>query len=125
MESERAIVLLRLLEVEDVTPDVQKEAEEIDSESKVGTKKLRSRGPNLNFLEMGIPVGSRLKFNRDNVEVEVVSHNKVKYMDIESSLTAVTKQLLNVSNAPATATHWRFEGKLLREIYKETYLDFR
>ena len=72
---------------------------------------------------MEIPDGSILKFNRDDIEIEVVSHNRVKYEDIEYSLTAVTKKLLNVSYAPATATNWTYQGRLLRDIYKETYFE--
>ena len=123
IESFQAKALLCLVALENVTPDIQEEAGRIDVESRSGAKKLKSRGPNLNFSEMEIPVGSVLNFIRDDVDVEVVSHNRVKYDGNEYSLTAITKQLLNVSYAPATATHWTYHGRLLREIYKETYLE--
>ena len=123
IESFQAIAVLRLVATDDVTPEIQKEAAKVDVESHAGAKKLKSRGPRLNFAEMGIPVGAMLKFKRNDIEVEVVSHNRVKYRDKEYSLTAVTKQLLEISHAPATATNWTYQGKLLREIYKETYFE--
>ena len=66
-----------------------------------------------------------LKFTRDDIEVKIVSHNKVRYKDREDYPTPITKELLNVSYAPATATHWTYQGGLLRDIYQETYFEVR
>ena len=123
IESFQAIALLRLVATDDVTPEIQNEAAKVDVESLAGAKKLKSRGPRMNFSEMNIPVGEMLKFTRDDIEVEVVSHNKVKYKNKEDYLTPITKELLGISGAPATSTHWTYQGRLLREIYKETYFE--
>lgn len=125
IESYQAKVLLRLFAVEDVTPDVQKEAGAIDTESQAGAAKLKSRGPRMNFAEMKIPEGAILAFTRDDIEVEVISQDQVRYNDREDYLTPITKDLLSVNHAPATATYWRFNGRLLRDIYKETYFEVR
>ncbi len=123
IDSTQAIMVLRLVATDDVTPEIQKEAAKVDVQSHAGANRLKSRGPRLNFTEMGIPVGAMLKFTRDDIEVEVVSHNRVKFRNQEYSLTAISKQLLEISHAPATATNWTYQGKLLREIYKETYFE--
>lgn len=121
IDSAQAIALLRLIAVQDVTPDVQKEAEEVDVESKSGSKKLRSRRPNLNFVDMGIPLGSELRFTQDDEIVEVVSDRRVRYQGIELSLTAVTRDLLGVEHAVRPTAYWTYQGRPLQEIYSETY----
>ena len=123
IESFQAIALLRLVACEEVTPEIKEEAARVDEGSLASAKKLKSRGPNLNFLAMEISIGDKLIFNRDEIEVEVIGPNRVRYKDNEYSLTAITKQLLNVSYAPATATHWTYQGRSLRDIYKETYFE--
>lgn len=125
IEPFQAIAILRLVANDNVTPEIQKEAEKVDVGSHPGAEKLKSRGPRMNFAEMKIPEGSMLKFTRENIEVEVIGHNQVRHKDREDYLTPITKDLLNVSYAPATATHWMFEGRSLRDIYKETYFEVR
>ena len=53
IEAEQAIALLELMALENVTPNLQEEADSIDTGAKDAAKKLKSRLPNLNFLEMG------------------------------------------------------------------------
>lgn len=123
IESYQAIALLRLIAIEDVTPDVQREACAIDTESQAGARILRSRRPNLNFEVMGIPASSKLKFTRGDNEVEIIGHNRVKYGDDEYSLTGITRLLLEVDGAPPgrTVSYWTLDGKNLLDIYDETY----
>lgn len=121
IESSQAIAVLRLVAKEDVTPDVQREAEEVDTESQAGAKKLRSRRPNLNFTEMGIPIGSELKFANTDESVEVASDRRVKYQEEEFSLTAITKRFLGIERDVRPTPYWTFQGRSLQEIYSETY----
>lgn len=125
IEPFQAIAILRLVAIDNVTPEIQKEAEKVDVNSHAGAEKLKSRGPRMNFEEMKIPEGAILTFTREDIEVEVISQNQVRYKDREDYLTPITKDLLNVTHAPATATYWRFNGRLLRDIYKETYFEVR
>jgi len=125
IDSYQAIAILRLIAKDDVTPEIQVEAGKVDVDSHAGSENLKSRGPRMNFEEMNILEGATLTFTRDNIEVVVISHNQVKLEDRVDYLTPITKDLLNVSYAPATATHWRFKGRLLRDIYKETYFEVR
>jgi hypothetical protein len=41
--------------------------------------------------------------------------------DEEMSLTAATQQIAQVEYNLPPALYWTYEGKLLREIYNETY----
>lgn len=121
IDSGQAIAVLRLVAVEDVTPDVQKEAVEIDEDSQAGARKLRSRRPNLNFDDMRIPLGSELKFTKGDETVVVISDRRVKYQESEFSLTAITRVLLGVERDVRPTPYWTFQGRLLQEIYRETY----
>ncbi len=121
IEPDQAIALLRLMAIEDVTPTLQKEAENVDQDSKEAVKKLKARRPNLNFSEMGISVGSILKFTQSEETVEVISDRKVRLHSEEMSLTKATRILLGISHNVAPSPYWTFQGKILREIYNETY----
>jgi hypothetical protein len=55
--------------------------------------------------------------------VTVVTPRKVKFGDEEMSLGAATKQLLGVEYSVRGGPFWTFNGRLLSEIYDETYGD--
>ena len=99
IEAEQAIAMLELMITEDVTPALQKEADEVDVESKEASKKLKARRQSL----------------------EVANERRVNYKGEIKSLTAVTKELLKVSYKIAPGPYWTYEGKLLKDIYNETY----
>ena len=122
IEPEQAIALLSLLAMEDVTPSIQAEADAVDRDAHEASEKLRQRRPNMNFLEMGIPIGSELTFSQNPEEkVIVVTERKVTFRGNETSLTAVTRELYELSYSIAPANHWYFHGKLLNDIYDDTY----
>lgn len=121
IEPEQAIALLRLMAVEDVTPMVQGEADNIDAGTKEAGEKLKSRRPNQNFIEMGIPVGSTLVFRPTGATVEVISKNKVEYEGREYSLTALARDLIEPLPKVPQRPFWLFNGRALSEIYNETY----
>jgi hypothetical protein len=122
IEAEQAIAMLELMTTEDVTPAMQKEADEVDIESKEASRKLKARRPSYNFLEMGIPIGSILNFTQLPQEsVEVANERRVSFKGEIISLTAVTKELLNVNYRIAPGPYWTYQGKVLKDIYNETY----
>ena len=53
---EQAIAVLELMAIEDVTPEVQNEAKNIDVEASVSAESLKER-PTLNYYEMGLKAG--------------------------------------------------------------------
>ena len=121
IDPEQSVALLKLLGSEDVTPQVNRENEEISDAERNASKALKSRRPNLNFSEMGIAPGSALQSVATDDTVTVVSDRKVLYKEEEMSLTEATKRSLGLDYAMAPARHWVFEGRNLREIYEETY----
>lgn len=127
IEPEQAIVILKLLHTEDVTNELTQSpsgvvaSEEVTQADVNAGTEYASRRPNLNFEEMGIPVGSVLNFRDDGVTVTVIGPKKIKYGEQELSLSAVTQALLGTTYAVAPQPYWTYQGKSLIEIYNETY----
>ena len=107
--------------IDDVTPALQAEADNVDKEAKAGSDKLKAQRPVQNFIEMGMPVGSTLQFSQGDDTCLVISGRKVSYQNEETSLTALTKQLLDTDRPLRPAPYWQFDGKALKDIYNETY----
>ena len=122
IEPEQAIALLELMADEDVTPALQQEADAVDVEAKDAANRLKARRPNLNFIEMGIPVGSELRFYQAPHEtVMVVSGRRVEFRGEETSLTAATRDVLGISYSVNPSQYWSFQGRSVHDIYNETY----
>ena len=121
IDPEQSVAVLELLGIENVTPQVNKENDEISDIERNASKALKKRRPNLNFSEMGIPSGSALQSVATDDTVTVLSDRKVLYKEEQMSLTEATKRSLGLDYAMAPARHWVYEGRNLREIYDETY----
>jgi hypothetical protein len=121
IEPEQAIAILKLLHTEDVTTEILQQSTTLDQQSIAAAENLKSKRPNLNFDEMGIPVGAILQSAHDDTTVEVVSAKRVGMGEEEISLTAATRQVLGLEYSVAPSPHWTYQGRLLKEIYDETY----
>lgn len=94
IEPEQAIALLRLLHKEDATTQVVQLANNVDEESRAAGERLRTRGPRLNFQEMGIPIGATLQSVDADATVTVAGTITVRLEGEEMSLNKATKRLL-------------------------------
>ncbi len=120
----QAIAILELFNRIDVTEEVTAEIEnDLIPEDKVAGEKIKlARRPPMNYREMGLHSGVKLKFVKDSsVEVVISGDKKVSYNGETFSLTAVTKRLLGITHALQPTSYWEYEGKNLRDIYDETY----
>lgn len=121
-----AVAILKLLDRgSDITSEVSAEInDDVTVRDKVAAQKFKqNRHPPLNFREMGILVGSRLLFakNEQNIEVEVYTDKKVLFNNQERSLTSVTQELLGLDYSVQPTPYWTYNGKSLSDIYNETY----
>ena len=121
IEPEQAITLLQLMITEDVTPTLQREADSVDPDTKSSSNKLKSRRPALDFLEMGIPVGSTLSFSQSDLTCVVTSNRRVAYQGSDFSLTKLTQTILDLNYQVIPTPHWTYEGRKLKDIYDEVY----
>lgn len=122
IDESQAIVILKLLDMEDVTPEINQELDKADESSKQASKNYkRTRRPSFNFQEMGIDPGSVLFSVNGETSCEVIDEKKVRYNDEVISLSRATSLMLDVSYNVAPGLYWNFEGRRLRTIYNETY----
>lgn len=123
IEAIQAITIIKLLEIENVSPLVEQEANIIDEAEIDAGKAYAKKRPKMNFIEMGIPVGAELIFNNNGEIATVVSEKTVKFRDEETSLTNATRLGLGEGYAynVAPGPYWRYLGRKLRDIYNDTY----
>lgn len=126
IEANQAIAIIKLLEIENVSPLVEKEADIIDESEIDAGKAYAKKRPRLNFEEMGIPNGAELIFNNSGEVAFVVSDRMVRFRDEETSLTNATRLALGEGYAyhVAPGPYWSYNGKKLRDIYNETYSSY-
>jgi hypothetical protein len=118
----QAIAIIKLMEIEDVTPKVANEKEEVDEVDRdAGVEYARKNRPRLKFNEMNIPVGSELVSVANGEVVTVLSDRTVRFREEETSLTNATRIILDNGYDVAPGPYWTFNGKKLRDIYNETY----
>ncbi len=121
IDPEQAIAILKLLHTEDATEQLQHEAQLLPIEDQAAADQFRARRPNLNFEEMGILVGEVLSFNKGDAMVVVAGPRKVTFGVEDTSLTAVTKQLLGVTYSINPGPFWTYKGRTISAIYNATY----
>lgn len=124
IEPEQAIALLELMAVEDVTPVVQAEADQVDAEGKVASERFKkARKPPLNFLEVGVPIGSTLQFT-EGIETCMVSDpRRVEFEGEILSMTRLAQRLTGLERSLRGSSYFCFNGRKLSEIYDEYYSD--
>lgn len=123
IKPEQAIAILEIFNLQDITDEVNEEIEnDLTPEDKAASRKAKKCRPTLNFVEMGIPIGSELVYAHDtNITCTVETDRRVSYQGEQYSLSALCQKLLGYKHAPAPCTHWEYEGKRLNDIYDETY----
>ena len=121
VDPDQVIPLLKELSINELTVMVENAlSSNITEEEKKATKQFHR--PKLNFEEMNIPIGATLVYVKDSeITVEVVTPNRVLYDSKKYSLSALTKDLLNLPYYVAPTRYWTYEGKNLQKIYDETY----
>ena len=121
IEPEQVTALLNVIGGQDVTPEVTETNETISAVELSASESLRKRRPNLNFVEMNIPMGAVLYATQDDGEVTVKTAKKVIFQDQEMSLTEATRRYLQKDYDVAPGPYWLYQGRRLSEIYNETY----
>lgn len=121
IEPEQAISILELLNVDDATAEFAEDDAGIDSQDIEAAKQMTQRRPNFNFDEMEIPIGSLLQSTRTDDTVEICGSKRVVLNGTEMTLSAATKQMMGTQYNLAPGGYWTFNGKLLRDIYNDTY----
>lgn len=115
---ERILSILKLVEVQNITPNVDF-VEDPDEQKSLNNE--RGRRTNFTFSSVGIPVGTTLHFVRDeNVTVTVVDDKNVEFEGEVKSLTQSSLILLNRdhgwnSSSVTGPRYWVYENETLSE----------
>lgn len=121
IDAAQAIAIIKLMELEDVTPMVEKEKDEVAEADLEAAEAYRKKRPRFSFGEMNIPVGAEL-VNITNGETAVVLTDRtVRFREEETSLTNATRIILDNNYHVAPGPYWTYNGRKLRDIYNETY----
>jgi hypothetical protein len=122
IEPDQAIAILRLVSVADATPQIREEVDEgVDETSRHAREQMIRRRPSLNFVEMQIPVGATIVSTDSGETATIADERHVLFRGEHVSLTAATREILGLDYAVAPTPHWTFEGRLLSDIYEDTY----
>lgn len=124
IKPEQAMAIMQFVDnIQDATSEVSAEiANDMVQEDIIAIENVRQKRPSINFYEMGLHDGDVLVFVHDeNQRATVSGAKKVRFEDEETSLTAITRILLDKPYAVQPTRHWKFEDKNLSEIYDETY----
>lgn len=119
----QAISIIKLLEISDETKEIEAEAGNapIDKVDIEAGKEFTKRRPRFNFLEMGVPLGSEILCTKNGEIAVVKSEREIEFRGEISSLTGATKIIFNLDYNIQPGPYWTYNGRLLRDLYNETY----
>jgi hypothetical protein len=120
----QVIAILELFNNKNITQEISTEIENnlTDADIAAMENSKQFRRPVLNFIEMGIPIGSKLVYAKDkSISVVVISDRRICWDGNEYSLTYVTKQLLGITKPRQPTRYWLYDDRNLQDIYNETY----
>ena len=120
---EQAKAILELFHHTDVTEDVTEEIQnDLTEDDKAASTKAKGHRPPLNFIQMGMQKGDILKWKDDpNITISVHTDRTVLYNGEEIAISALTRDLKHAKYYVAPGSYWTYNGKLLSDIYEETY----
>lgn len=125
IEPERIIAILKLLHVGEVTQEVEQviESGATQADLQAAQQAKAARRPRMDFLELGIPVGSVLISTDNGAQATVVGAKLVRFKEMECSLTSATRQVLDLPEGYPLqpSPHWTFNGRTVKEIYEEVH----
>jgi hypothetical protein len=123
---ERAIAIINAFPGQDLTPQTERAVADAVEASEPGTLAAvrefeKKRRPPLNFIEMGVPLGSLLIHIASGEGVEVVEPKKVRLRGEIVSLTRAQQIVSGADYAVAPGRHWAFNDVPITTLYDATY----
>ncbi len=109
----RVVSALKLVEIEDITPNKDVVENQEDQQALIEARKIRER---FNFNMAKIPVGAELVFSRNgDIKAKVIDDHSVEYDGIITSLSNSAQKLLGYNYGVAGTDYWMYEGETLDE----------
>ena len=128
IEPECVIAILNLLHIEpedDITAQIERriEAETTQADLKAAETLKQARRPRIDYLELGIPVGSVLHYEDGTQQAIVHSSRLVEFAGQVSSLTSATRKIRQLADdyPLQPSPYWTYNGETLKDIYDSFY----
>ena len=113
---ERAVAILKLIEIENVTP--KKDFVE-SQEDQQALNQARTRRSVFNFKMVDIPTGAELTFWRDqNIKAKVIDNRSIEYNGEITSLSTSAQKILGYDYGVSGTDYWMYDGETLDERRK-------
>lgn len=113
---ERAVAILKLVEIENVTP--KKDFVE-SQEDQQALNQARTKRAMFNFEMVNIPIGSELTFFKDeNTKAKVIALRGQKTIEFDGEVTSpseAARKLLGYDYGVAGTLYWMYQGETLDE----------
>jgi PAS domain-containing protein len=110
---ERAVAILKLVQIENVTP--KKDFVE-SQEDQQALNQARIRRAIFSFKMVDIPVGAELVFSRDeNIKAKVMDNRSIEYNGKITSLSDSAHEILGYDSRVSGTLYWMYEGETLDE----------
>ena len=126
IEPERVISILKLLHVEEVTEQLERyiQSDATQADLQAAEQLKNSRRPRMDYIELGIPIGSVLMYRDGQAQVTVVGSRMVLFDGHECSLTMATRKVQGKPDdyALQPAPYWTYNGMTLKEIYDNVHV---
>ena len=111
MNPERVVAIVKLVEIENVTPN-----RDMGETPEVKEELMKIYKKRFNFEAVGIPVGAELLFIRDkSTKATVVQNSNVQINEEVKSLSRAAQDLLHVSYPVQGPIFWVYEDETLDE----------
>lgn len=114
MNPERVVAIIKLVEIENVTPsqNLEDQPEVKEELEKIYTKRF-------NFEAFKIPIGAELIFTRDkNIKAKVVANSNIEINGQIKSLSRAAQEALRVNYPVQGPIYWIYEDETLDERRK-------
>ena len=113
---ERAVAILKLVEIENITP--KKDFVE-SREDQQALNQARTNRAVFNFSMVDISVGAELIFSRNkNIKAKVVDNRSIEFNGKITSLSKSAQKILGYNYGIAGTDYWMYEGETLDERRK-------
>ncbi len=110
---ERAVAILKLVEIENITPGGDFVETQEDQQA---LNQARTRRARFNFKMVDISSGVELVFSRDeNIKARVVDNRSIEFNGEITNLSSAAQEVLGVNYGVAGTDYWMYEGETLDE----------
>ena len=122
IQPEQAVTILELLALEDVTPTVQENVANVDSDARESLVRFKNkRKAPMKLSQIGITPGTVLTYTDGDITCVVVNDKQVEYEGVLYSLSGLAQTLMGYPRSVRGSMYFTYQGKRLSDMYDEMY----